>query len=78
MKTQVESPNNGLRYEATADGNVMLCHSSSGHTYTVRFVGRPEFGNEHVATWDCDCPAGVHGRTCKHVHNVPDYEDLSE
>ena len=43
--------------------------SSSGSAiYTVTWVGRTEDGFGHL--WECSCPAGRHGKTCKHVRHV--------
>lgn len=39
-----------------------------GRPYKIRFVGRTEDG--HGLLWECDCPAGQHGRHCKHVDQV--------
>lgn len=40
--------------------------SSSGSTYTV--ATRDHDGDpEYMAVWGCDCAAGRHGRSCKHV-----------
>ncbi len=42
--------------------------SSDGSTeYTIDFAGSP---NAHVNTWTCSCPAGQHGKTCKHIRAV--------
>lgn len=51
------------------DGNYDVI--SGDNTYTV--TGHcPEFGNEYVTVWSCNCPAGQHGRDCKHVQAVLD------
>lgn len=39
-----------------------------GKSYTIRFCGRTDDG--HGRLWDCDCPAGLHGRDCKHIAAV--------
>lgn len=39
--------------------------SDSGSTYEVRFLGRGEDESE-LLRWSCDCPAGAHGKRCKH------------
>jgi uncharacterized Zn finger protein len=41
-----------------------LVESDSGARYHITFAGSPD---EHVNTWSCDCPAGSHGRPCKHI-----------
>ena len=51
------------------NGNAYAVHSNSGNDYTVRFVGRPD-NNDGVTLWECDCPAGQHGRDCKHLAAV--------
>jgi len=44
-----------------------------GRPYTIRFEGRSEDG--FAKLWSCDCPAGAHGRDCKHVRQVMDAND---
>jgi len=51
-------------YAADDTGDRYTVESDSGKLYTVAFAGSPD---EHVDTWSCDCPAGRHGRDCKHV-----------
>ena len=41
--------------------------SSADRTYTVAFVA-PFDGGDGVAT--CTCPAGVHGKACRHAKAV--------
>jgi len=48
--------------------------SDSGNTYTVRFAGRPSPDSD-ARLWDCDCPAGRHGRHCRHIDAVADWVD---
>ena len=51
------------------DTNTYGVQSSDGkREYTVRYVGCSEDGFANL--WECDCPAGTHGKTCKHVRNV--------
>ena len=51
---------------ATDDGNHWLVRSSDGKRhYNVTFAGRGDC--DSVSTWECDCPAGTHGKTCKHI-----------
>ena len=33
--------------------------------YIVSYKGCD--GDENIGLWECDCPAGKHGRTCKHL-----------
>lgn len=50
--------------------NKFAIPSSSGTaTYTVWFAGR---GDSDERLWECDCPAGRHGRECKHQKLVWD------
>ncbi len=39
-----------------------------GRPYTIRFMGRTDDGDGLL--WECDCPAGEHGKECKHVKLV--------
>jgi uncharacterized Zn finger protein len=51
------------------DDNTYAVSSSDGlRRYTVRFVGRTEDGFGFL--WECNCPAGEHGRHCKHIDRV--------
>lgn len=34
--------------------------------YEVRFEGRGDDDGERL--WTCNCPAGEHGRTCRHIN----------
>ena len=47
--------------------------SDSGHTYHVRYCGSGDADPEYVALWECDCPAGQHGRDCKHIAAVGEF-----
>ncbi len=49
------------------DGNRYEVHSDSGNIYNVSFTGRGDCGE---VLWKCDCPAGQHGRECKHLRAV--------
>lgn len=45
--------------------------STSGHTYVVTQTSNDETdGDGILRTWACSCPAGTHGRRCKHVNAV--------
>lgn len=60
-------PAPALRVIEREDGNYDVV--SGTNTYHV--TGRaPEFGNEDLYVWSCDCPAGQHGRNCKHLDAV--------
>lgn len=54
------------------DGNRYEVRSDSGNTYTVTFQGR---GDGDAILWRCDCPAGQHGRECKHLRAVAAFAD---
>ena len=52
-------------------GNHWRVRSSDGtRNYSVQFAGRGE--SDGVSLWTCDCPAGQHGKTCKHINLVGD------
>jgi hypothetical protein len=54
----------------TADGNKWRVKSSDGVTvYSVLFVCR---ASDDVGLWECNCPAGRNGKTCKHIDLVGD------
>ena len=51
------------------DGTTYGVLSSDGtRRYEVRFAGRGDSGE--VRLWECDCPAGLRGRHCRHVDSV--------
>jgi len=52
-------PNNDGTYAVESD---------SGHTYTVSHRS-PEY-EEDTHIYKCNCPAGQHGRDCKHLDAV--------
>jgi len=49
------------------EGHFEVPSSDGTHYYQVRHAGAI---NPHVDTWKCDCPAGEHGRTCKHIRAI--------
>ena len=60
-----------ITYTPEPDGrSAYTVESDSGNTYHVRFCGSGDGDPEYVATWECDCPAGQHGRECKHMKAV--------
>jgi uncharacterized Zn finger protein len=61
---------NGARY--LADGEYGVKSSSGDTEYTVRYSGR---GDDSAVLWTCTCPAGQHGRTCKHVRLIAAIND---
>ena len=44
--------------------------SPSGNTYRVGYCGSGDADPDYVALWECDCPAGKHGKSCKHLSAV--------
>lgn len=62
-----------LDIEELEEGSKYHVHSSSGNTYTVRYCGSGDADPEYVALWECNCPAGRHGRDCKHLNAVVNF-----
>jgi len=60
---------NGMAITEINDGQYRV-ESNSGNTYTVKYCGSGDGDPEYCALWECDCPAGQYGRTCKHVKAV--------
>jgi len=57
-----------ITYAPEADSRAAyVVQSDSGASYHVRYCGSGDADPEYLAIWDCDCAAGQHGRTCKHV-----------
>jgi len=60
-----------ITYHPDAEGvDAYEVVSDSGSTYTVRYCGSGDGDPEYVALWECNCPAGRHGRDCKHRRAV--------
>ena len=60
-----------ITYTPEADGrDSYTVDSDSGKTYAVRYCGSGDGDPEMMALWECDCPAGQHGRWCKHLNAV--------
>ncbi len=60
-----------ITYTPNDDGrSVYTVESGSGNTYRVSYCGSGDGDPEYCATWECDCPAGRHGRMCKHIQAV--------
>ena len=60
----------------TGDGpNKYQFESKSGHTYTIKYCGSGNADPEFVGLWECDCPAGVRGRACRHIDAVIGWAD---
>jgi len=41
--------------------------SDSGETYDIRYCGSGDGDPAYISLWKCNCPAGSHGRECKHM-----------
>jgi len=54
----------GARYEVESD---------SGNVYIVTYKGFGDGDPDVVRLWECTCPAGRHGKMCKHVQAVAVY-----
>lgn len=53
--------------------------TESENTYAVdQTVNDETYGDEILRTWACSCPAGQHGRMCKHVRAVIELVDGDE
>ena len=53
------------------NGNRYTVKSDSGNTYTVKYAGcDPDEYDENIRLWECDCPAGSFGKTCKHIKAI--------
>ena len=49
------------------DNGTYAVKSDSGATYEITYAGCGDADPEFVSLWDCSCPAGQHGRDCKHM-----------
>ena len=67
---------NGM--EISGDGSRFVVKSTSGNTYTVKYCGSGDADPDYVALWECNCPAGQHGKPCKHITAVSRYCDEVE
>lgn len=52
---------------AIEPGAKYAVESDSGKTYHITYAGSGDADPDYVALWECDCPAGQHGRDCKHL-----------
>ena len=53
--------------------------SSDGSTYyNVQYKGSGDMEPDYGGIWECDCPAGQHGRMCRHVKLVSNIIDDME
>jgi hypothetical protein len=71
-----------MKIHLNRDWNEAAVISDSGHEYHVTYQGSGDADPEYVALWECDCPAGAHGKMCKHiravagiVNSLADYQD---
>ena len=48
-------------------GSRYLVLSASGEQYHITYAGSGNADPDYVGLWDCSCPAGLHGRDCKHM-----------
>jgi uncharacterized Zn finger protein len=67
----------GITETRTSDGRdaFQVPSSDGSKNYTVSYRGY-RGGGDFVNTWECDCPAGQHGRNCKHVKLVVNTTNL--
>ena len=61
-------------------GHRFLVEADSGNQYHITYAGSGDGDPEYVGLWQCDCPAGQHGRECKHLRaflasRLADYGD---
>ena len=59
---------------------LFMVESDSGKTYHITYAGSGDADPDYVSLWKCDCPAGKHGRDCKHLtaflsSRLMDYHD---
>jgi len=57
-----------MKIEKNGENETWAVHSDSGNVYEVRFLGM----DGELRRWACSCPAGEHGRKCKHAVAVAD------
>ena len=55
---ELKISNRGEKFSVTAD---------SGKIYEIKYCGCGDGDPEYIATWQCSCPAGSHGKDCKHI-----------
>lgn len=49
--------------------------SDGSKNYTVKYCGSGDADPDYISLWECNCPAGQHGKTCKHVKLVASAND---
>jgi len=52
------------------DGAIYKVFSDSGKIYTVKYCGSGDADPDYVSLWECNCPAGRHGKDCKHLEKT--------
>ena len=52
--------------------------SPSGNIYQITYMGSGDGDPEIVRIWECNCPAGQHGKPCKHIAAVIEMIDAQE
>lgn len=72
-----------MKIKTLTAGERYEIESNSGKTYHITYSGGGDC--DGVSLWECDCPAGRHGRDCKHMKAflsrialIEDMEDESE
>lgn len=56
-----------MQIVSETEGSLYRVESDSGKTYRIRYCGSGDGDPEYVALWECNCPAGKHGKDCKHL-----------
>ena len=65
--------------EITHDANDQYrVQSDSGSVYHITYAGCGDADPDYVALWECDCPAGRHGKDCKHITRFLEMMDAGE
>lgn len=44
--------------------------STKDVTYIVQYKGSGDGDPDFISLWECSCPAGQHGKNCKHMRKV--------
>jgi len=60
-------------YKITETENGFRIEKSSGEFYLVKYQGSGDGDPDYCGLWGCNCPAGQHGRHCKHIDMVSRY-----
>ena len=62
----MKNPLKGYKAREVRDGEYEVL-KPDGTVYNVRYCGAGDGDPDHIAVWDCDCPAT---RVCKHIRLV--------